>query len=64
MRTNIEIDDTLMTDTLRITGIKTKREAVEKGLRMLMKMRLQEEIRSLRGKIEWQGDLNEMRLDR
>ncbi len=63
MRTNIVIDDKLMRDTLRATGLKTKREAVEEGLRSLLRLKRQEEIRRLRGKLNWQGDLNAMRSD-
>jgi len=64
MRTNIVIDDQLMRATLRATGIKTKREAVEQGLRTLLRLKEQAEIRRFRGKLEWQGDLNAMRTDR
>jgi Arc/MetJ family transcription regulator len=64
MRTNIVIDDKLMKDTLRITGLKTKREAVELGLRTLLRLRKQLEIRRFRGKLNWQGDLDSMRLDK
>ncbi|MBP6613961.1 MAG: type II toxin-antitoxin system VapB family antitoxin [Aquabacterium sp.] len=63
MRTNIEIDDKLMQEALRLTGLKTKREAVEAGLRTLLRLRQQEEIRRYRGKLDWQGDLNAMRTD-
>ena len=63
MRTNIVIDDKLMEDTLRATGLKTKREAVELGLRTLLRLRQQEEIRHFRGKLNWQGDLEAMRTD-
>lgn len=63
MRTNIVIDDKLMRDTLRLTGLKTKREAVELGLRTLLRLRRQEEIRRFRGKLRWQGDLEGMRRD-
>ncbi len=63
MRTNIVIDDKLMADTLKATGLKTKREAVELGLRMLLRLRQQEQIRLHRGKLNWQGDLNAMRVD-
>lgn len=63
MRTNIVIDDKLMQDTLRATGLKTKREAVELGLRTLLRLRRQEDIRRLRGKLAWQGDLDAMRTD-
>ena len=64
MRTNIVIDDELMANVLKLTGLKTKREAVELGLKTLVKLKKQEKIRRLRGKLPWQGDLNEMRTDR
>lgn len=64
MRTNIVIDDKLMQDTLRATGFKTKREAVEAGLRTLLNLKKQTEIRRLRGNVTWQGDLDAMRTDR
>ena len=63
MRTNIVIDDQLMRDTLRATGLKTKRDAVEQGLRTLLRLRRQAAIRRLRGKLDWQGDLSAMRSD-
>jgi Arc/MetJ family transcription regulator len=63
MRTNIEIDDKLMTDALRATGVKTKREAVELGLRTLVRLRQQSQIRRYRGKLVWEGDLDAMRAD-
>ena len=64
MRTNIVIDDKLMRDTLRATGLKTKREAVELGLQTLLRLEKQAQIRGLRGKLDWQGDLNAMRAAR
>ncbi|MBK7001739.1 MAG: type II toxin-antitoxin system VapB family antitoxin [Rhodoferax sp.] len=64
MRTNIVIDDKLMNETLRLTGLKTKREAVELGLKTLLRLRQQEEIRGLRGKLDWQGNLEQMRADK
>jgi Arc/MetJ family transcription regulator len=64
MRTNIVIDDDLMRDALKATGAKTKREAVELGLRTLLKLRKQQQIKTLRGRINWQGDLERMRLDK
>ena len=63
MRTNIVIDDQLMRDTLRATGLKTKREVVDLGLRTLLRLRQQEEIRRFRGKLAWEGDLEAMRID-
>jgi Arc/MetJ family transcription regulator len=64
MRTNIVIDDKLMRDTLRATGLKTKREAVELGLQTLLRLEKQAQIRRFRGKLDWQGDLNAMRAGR
>lgn len=64
MRTHIEIDDELMREALRLTGLKTKKEAVELGLRTLLRSRQQEELRRLRGKLPWEGDLNAMRTDK
>ena len=63
MRTNIVIDDKLMKETLRLTGLRTKREAVELGLRTIVRLRKQEAIRSFRGKLKWHGDLDAMRTD-
>ena len=63
MRTNIEIDDELMQQVLEVTGLKTKREAVELGLRTLLQLKTEERIRSLRGKLTWEGDLDAMRTD-
>jgi len=63
VRTNIEIDDKLMRDALRATGLKTKRDAVELGLRTLVRLNQQAQIRRLRGKVNWQGDLEAMRIE-
>ena len=64
MRTNIVIDDKLMREALRATGLQTKRDAVEEGLRTLVRLQKQEEIRQFRGKLTWRGDLDAMRSDR
>lgn len=58
MRTNIVIDDKLMEDALRATGLKTKREAVELGLLTLLRLQQQQAIRRFKGKLNWQGGLN------
>jgi Arc/MetJ family transcription regulator len=63
MRTNIKIDDKLMADALAATGLKTKREAVELGLKTVLKLKQQEEFRQFRGKLNWQGNLDEMRRE-
>jgi Arc/MetJ family transcription regulator len=63
MRTNIVIDDKLMSDALKATGLKTKREAVELALKTLLQQRRELEIRKYRGKLKWEGDLDAMRLD-
>ncbi len=61
MRTNIDIEDQLMADALRATGLKTKKDAVELGLRTLVRLSQQAEIKRFRGKLQWSGNLNEMR---
>ena len=63
MRTNIVIDDDLMSDALQITGLKTKREAVELGLKTLIRLKKQEEIKQFKGKLKWDDDLDRMRTD-
>ncbi|MEX2270516.1 MAG: type II toxin-antitoxin system VapB family antitoxin [Vicinamibacterales bacterium] len=64
MRTNIDIDDELMRDAMRSSGARTKRAAVEEGLRLLIRTRGQASLRALRGKVKWEGDLHSSRLDR
>ncbi|MFA6903923.1 MAG: type II toxin-antitoxin system VapB family antitoxin [Gallionellaceae bacterium] len=63
MRTNIVIDDDLMNNAIKASGLKTKREAVELGLRILIALKQQEGIKSLRGKLKWDGSLEEMRTN-
>ena len=64
MRTNIVIDDELMSATLKATGLKTKRDVVELGLRTLLRLRQQEEVRNFRGKLLWEGNLDELRTEK
>jgi Arc/MetJ family transcription regulator len=64
MRTNIVIDDQLMAEAVRVSGCESKKEAVEQGLKLLIQLSKQQGIRKLRGKIEWEGDLDEMRSAR
>lgn len=64
MRTNIDIDDDLMRSALDLTGLRTKREVVELGLRTLVRLRQQEQVKDLRGRLTWTGDLDELRTDR
>ena len=61
MRITMEIDDQLMSDALRLTGARTQR--VEMGLRTLLRLRRQEDIRRFRGKLQWEGELDTMRTD-
>ena len=63
MRTNIIIDDELMAEAMKLSGLKTKKAAVENGLRLLIKIKNQEKGKSLRGKLVWDGDLDAMRSD-
>jgi len=55
------IDDKLMAEALRVSGCKTKKEAVEAGLKLLVQRNDQQEIRRLRGRLKWEGDLEKMR---
>ncbi len=64
MRTNIVIDEKLMEEALEATGAKTKREVVDLALRTIVQMKAQEKIREFRGKIKWEGDLDDMRTDK
>jgi Arc/MetJ family transcription regulator len=61
MRTNIDIDDKLMQDALKVTGLKTKKDAVELGLKTLVRLQKQAEIKKFRGKLNWEGNLDDMR---
>ncbi|WP_375403845.1 type II toxin-antitoxin system VapB family antitoxin [uncultured Sphingomonas sp.] len=64
MRTNIEIDDALMAEALRISGAGTKREVVETALRDLIRFRRQDAALDALWGIGWEGDLDEMRTDK
>lgn len=64
VRTNIVIDDKLMAQALKLGGYRTKRRAVEEGLRLLVRLRRQERARRLRGKLDWDGSLDDLRRDR
>ena len=64
MRTNIVIDDALLAEVRAATGAKTKQEAVDISLRQMLQLRRHAAIRELRGKIQWEGDLDAMRRDR
>jgi len=57
------IDDQLIADALKLSGLKTKRETVEAGLRLLVQIKRQERIRGYRGKLRWDGNLDAMRRD-
>jgi len=63
MRTNIEIDDKLMNEVLKATGLKTKKDAVELGLKTLIKLKKQENIKNYRGQLKWIGNLDDMRTN-
>ncbi|HPC74767.1 MAG TPA: type II toxin-antitoxin system VapB family antitoxin [Syntrophales bacterium] len=64
MRTNVVIDDKLMKSALKASGVKTKKDAIEEGLKLLVQVRGRKEIRKFRGKLKWSGNLDEMRSDR
>lgn len=61
MRTNIDIDDDLMEQAMKATNLKTKKETVEMGLKTLVMLQQQAEIRKFRGKLAWTGNLDELR---
>jgi Arc/MetJ family transcription regulator len=63
MRTNIAIDDKLMSEAAKLSQLKTKKAVVEEGLKLLIRIKKQEHIRKLKGKLKWEGDLEKMRLD-
>jgi Arc/MetJ family transcription regulator len=64
MRTNIVLDEDLIERARQLTGIKTKKQVVQEALRLLIRVREQEQVRALRGKLHWEGDLEEMRQGR
>ena len=64
MRTNVVIDDDLMESALKASGIKTKKGAIEEGLKLLVQLKTQKKIRGFRGKLRWTGNLDEMRVDK
>ncbi len=63
MRTNIEIEESLITEAMKASGLTTKKATVEEGLRLIISLKKQEGIKSLRGKVKWEGDLDQMRTD-
>jgi Arc/MetJ family transcription regulator len=63
MRTNIVIDDELIHEAMTLTNLKTKKAVVESGLKLLVQIKKQEQIKNLRGKLKWDGDLDAMRID-
>ena len=64
MRTNVVLDDELIKQAQEVTGIKTKKGVIDEALRLLVRLRAQEKLRELRGKIDWEGDLDAMREGR
>jgi Arc/MetJ family transcription regulator len=61
MRTNIDIDDDLMKEAIKLTKLKSKKEVVNKALQEIIKTEKINQLRALRGKINWEGNLEEMR---
>jgi len=64
MRTNIVLDDNLINQARKLSGIKTKREVIHEALRIFVQIQEQSRIKSLRGKLHWEGDINELRENR
>ena len=63
MRANVVIDDRLMDTALKTSGLRTKKDAIEAGLKLLVQFSEQKVIRQFRGKLKWDGNLDKMRLD-
>lgn len=63
MRTNVVVDDRLMNDALRLSGLRTKKSAIEAGLKLLVQVHRQRRIKGARGKLRWSGDLDRTRAD-
>jgi Arc/MetJ family transcription regulator len=64
MRTNVVLDDSLIREAMELSGCRTKRKAIEEGLKLLIRFNQQNRIRKVRGKLKWTGDLDKMRTDR
>ena len=64
MRTNIDIDENLIQEAMKLTGISTKKAAVEAALKQMVSLKKQERLKDLRGKLKWEGNLDEMRVGR
>ena len=64
MRTNVVIDDQLMKEALELSGLRTKKAAIEAGLRLLVKFSQQAKVKDFRGKLRWRGNLDKMRTDK
>jgi Arc/MetJ family transcription regulator len=64
MRTNVVVDDDLMESALKLSGLRTKKDAIEEGLKLLIQVKRQKEIKKYRGKLKWSGNIDKMRLDK
>jgi len=64
MRTNVVLDDDLVRSALSLSGFKTKKKAIEEGLKLLIQLNLQKRVKSFRGKLRWAGNLNKVRTDK
>ncbi len=64
MRTNVVLDDDLIRTALKLSGFKTKKKAIEEGLKLLVRLNRQKSVKSFRGKLKWTGNLNKMRTDK
>ncbi len=63
MRTNVVIDDQLMNSAQKLSGLRTKKDTIEAGLKLSVTLKKQEKVKKFRGKLKWTGDLDEMRRD-
>jgi Arc/MetJ family transcription regulator len=64
MRTNIEIDNKLMAEARKVSGLGTKKQTVEQALRLMVRLRRQQEVGAAFGRYRWQGNLARSRKGR
>jgi len=64
MRTNVVLDDDLIQTALKLSGFKTKKRAIEEGLKLLVRLNRQKNVKSFRGRLKWTGNLSKMRTDK
>ena len=64
MRTRVLIDEELLDEAMKVTGLASKKAVVEEALRTLIRLKSQEEVKALRGQLHWEGNLDQLREGR